>query len=173
MNALEQSLEISNDDGLATVSFFAIEKQFGHEIRIERDGKKIVLRTDDQIAASWPPAPPLQDIHFEERENGQLLFGVGMAGNTHYSLSIAAEKTTLKFEFAAFVKNEPGFVGTSYRMDQSVDCQLITGLLFPHKNSQPISADQSSFEKNLIIEPIAHDDGSLPRTIQWGFDIRL
>jgi hypothetical protein len=68
----------------------------------------------------WPPSPPLQEMHFESREGVELALPVGMAGKSHWSISIelCAATGRLTFDVACRVRTVPDFLGSSYTIIQ-------------------------------------------------------
>lgn len=66
----------------------------------------------------WPPSPVLQELHLEPRGNGQqLALLVGMAGTSHWSLSMELDPAAGRavFDVACRVKRAPGELGSTYR----------------------------------------------------------
>lgn len=169
MDVLERRLTTQGDKAVVAASFYGVENRFGHEIRLELKNGIFVLRTDDRITGNWPPCPPIQDIHFESRDDGDVLFGVGMAGKTHYSLSIVAGEHQMKFEFAANVKDLPEHLGTTYLITENtipeseIALEEVIGLL-------PETESTNSDEKRSF-GPSPTQTFRPPTTIQWGFTL--
>ena len=68
----------------------------------------------------WPPTPPLQQLTRETRGNSTVLLGVGMAGRSHWSVSILADGNRLLFDAACRVRGEPGFLGSTFELPSDV-----------------------------------------------------
>ena len=68
----------------------------------------------------WPPSPPLQEVHFESRPGVELALPVGMAGKSHWSISIelCAATGRLTFDVACRVRSVPVFLGSKYAIIQ-------------------------------------------------------
>lgn len=63
----------------------------------------------------WPSSPPLVELSEVPLPHGSALVGVGSAGKTHYSVSVAAEpEGGLRFEFACRLATAAGWLGTTY-----------------------------------------------------------
>ena len=184
----EPRLCIENAGKTICVEFYRFAKQFGHRIGFHGfNSQPIFANTVETFSEQvWPDAPPVQDVHFEDRGTSQVLLGLGMAGKSHYSVSIGSNlRDELKFEFACHVKEKPGFLGTVYSF-----AQASTGFHHSIKQGiidQVISQDEHSlteFESvaetdslqnraGLRVTPRTAYDGSASQTIQWGFSIRF
>lgn len=72
----------------------------------------------------WPPSPALQDLSVEQRtQNRQVGLMVGMAGNSHWSMSIENDHTqrSLLFDVACRVADESaGILATTYKSNVPV-----------------------------------------------------
>jgi hypothetical protein len=98
--------------------------------------------------ARWPASPALQEVTLSAPGARPALLAVGHAGRSHYAASVAVdpeEADTLRFEIACRLAEEPGWVGSTYRM--------------PGADPDPVR--------------IAAPDpgGSLPRTVRWSYRI--
>jgi len=179
----EPRLCIENSGKTICVEFYRFGKQFGHRIGFHGfNGQPIFANTVETFSDPvWPDAPPVQDVHFEERGSSQVLLGLGMAGKSHYSVSICSNtRDELKFEFACHLKENPGFLGSVYSFTPaSSGChQMIDRVIRPHEHSliEFESADQTENLENragLWVTPQTKYDGVASQTIQWGFSIRF
>lgn len=98
----------------------------GHSLAWVREGQSTTmlesLEGDDQSA--WPPSPPLQQLSIEQRETGDVALLVGMAGKSHWSLSVEAlPDGALRFEAAcrlspaeAQLPAHARWLGSTYRI---------------------------------------------------------
>lgn len=193
MDGLERKLTVERDQDRISVQFYRFENRFGHQIDIDLAAGSLKLRTDDALVDEWPPSPPLQDIHFEDRGEHQLLFGVGMAGQTHYSLSIDCDlRHELKFEFAARLKALPDFLGTRYRLMKddlgggharellglvSVDMTTALHVEFSEGKTETLTvmpaAARTPNPGETDGETPTWQPADLPITAQWSFALRL
>ena len=80
----------------------------------------------------WPPSPPLQDLHLESRGGGATVaLAVGMAGRSHWSLSVEALPAgELRFDVACRTIDPPGPLGSSYHLVISSFCSLAMQFLY-------------------------------------------
>ncbi len=70
----------------------------------------------------WPPSPPLQQLHVEDRAGGgRVALLVGMAGQSHWSLSVEALPALRQLVFDAACRlggsadSRSGRLGSGYR----------------------------------------------------------
>ncbi len=70
----------------------------------------------------WPPSPPLQSLHQEQRPGGvQVALLVGMAGSSHWSAAIElCAGGGVTFDVACRVRSEPESLGNLYRLGPGV-----------------------------------------------------
>jgi len=67
----------------------------------------------------WPAAPVLTEVSRIDVAGSPAIGGVGRAGRSHYSLSMAihpAEPDTLVVEVACRIHEPPGWLGSTYRV---------------------------------------------------------
>src|SRR6202142_1382734 len=93
------------------------------------DGSTVTLASQEgQPDDSWPPSPPLQSLNLETRPNGnQTIMLVGMAGRSHWSMSVEADlsRNHLAFDIACRVRERPVWLGSTY---QTLDQHGLAGL---------------------------------------------
>ena len=72
------------------------------------------LEGNDQVV--WPPSPPLQQLTFEERPRGPIALLIGMAGTSHWSVSVEADtaRGEIVFDVACRISQQPPFLGSTY-----------------------------------------------------------
>jgi hypothetical protein len=102
--------------------------RFLHELALRcGDGWVTVLQSREGNAhEEWPPSPPLQEARLEARPEGRrVALLVGMAGSSHWSLSVEADAAAgrLSFEAACRAQAPPRFLGSTYRAAH--ECRLL------------------------------------------------
>src|SRR5579871_4082111 len=82
--------------------------RFAHGIDLCIDGQyrraleSVEPSADEAWHDCWPPSPPLQDWHFNERGDVSIFMAVGAAGKTHWSMAIEIVRDRrITFEVAA------------------------------------------------------------------------
>ena len=82
------------------------------------DGSSGILASQEgRPDESWPPSPALQSLNLETRPDGnQTIMLVGMAGRSHWSMSVEADLTQnrLAFDIACRVHEPPVWLGSTY-----------------------------------------------------------
>jgi len=101
------------------VSFLRKGDRYGHRIFLREKDRwhDLLISQEGGSESRWPPSPPLQEVHIEKRgEARQVALAVGMAGDSHWSLSceLDARAGTLHFDVACRFKEEPECLGSCY-----------------------------------------------------------
>ena len=88
--------------GPLRIGFHWHRDRFAHSISVEREGRSFPLLAscEGDEHADWPPSPPLQELHFEERSTGRVALLVGCTGGGHWSLAIEEAESGFRFDVA-------------------------------------------------------------------------
>ena len=83
---------------------------------VDGQARPLLSSIEGTPSDEWPPSPPLQEVHFESRSGVELALPVGMAGKSHWSISIELCVATgrLTFDVACRVRSVPEFLGSTY-----------------------------------------------------------
>jgi len=153
------SVTLESDDGSLRVVFRWEGDRYGHEI-LTADGRKLTS-VEGTPEASWPPSPPLQQLSKEALGDQTIVFGVGAAGTSHWSLSVDVERSeagpAICFDWACRVKDPPQVVGSTYRGDRSI-------LDVDAGGSRQVDPDNVSVRVEPS-EPVA------PGTVRWSYRV--
>jgi hypothetical protein len=141
---------------------------------------------------AWPPSPPLQNLHQQEMPTGDLAaLGVGMAGTSHWSLSVEAsvDQPTFTCDVACRVKEEPGDLTVTWEAGENITVNAIAERfveLAAAIGGVRVSVDeQDEFAADLSVgNRIEHPGqriclapqrtaGAPPTTIRWRYRIEL
>ena len=180
-------LVIKKNDLAVSVSFEKLPDRFSHQIEFSNPERKILLVSEegssDQI---WPASPALQELHFESRTESDVLLAVGMAGDSHYSLSVESNRVNeLRFQFASRFKKQPEFIGSSYKVIQATmgdtatndptDINLLENELFEiaTSNETELTTEFTDGKTARIQALNLNRPELLPSTLQWGFTLIL
>ncbi|MBI3465753.1 MAG: hypothetical protein HY000_22275 [Planctomycetes bacterium] len=131
---------------------------------------------------AWPASPPLQSLHCEDRPDGkQLALLVGMAGRSHWSLSLELDPAlgTVTCDVACRLHDEPGALTSTYRIVQT-PVSMIGGSLALSSGARrfqlllPQTADQHRCGLGIsgasqVVVRNALASGPLPRTERWRY----
>jgi hypothetical protein len=103
------------------VVFRRLGDRFAHRVElVEGSHSTSILESlEGEPDDPWPPSPPLQELHFEDRPAGRrLALLVGRAGASHWSLSVEWDPHSARFSFdvACRVRSAPERLGSRYRL---------------------------------------------------------
>ena len=144
----------------------------------------VCLETAPRLATDnpqWPSSPPLVEIAEMQLPQGPALLGVGLAGKSHYSLSVTSEPGgTLLFEFACRLATPAGWLGTTYvvrEVGRAVPV-LIEPVGLAEVSTSGARPDQPQNSRILQISPGSTDDNGKKSsergsTVQWGYRLRI
>ncbi|MFV1964809.1 MAG: hypothetical protein ACC628_05260 [Pirellulaceae bacterium] len=101
------------------IAFRRLEDRIAHTLGLRHGGidRPLLTSLERTGEESWPSSPPLQQVSVESLPDGRrAAFLVGMAGRSHWSLSIAegACGQDWLFDVACRVQQNPVWLGSSY-----------------------------------------------------------
>jgi hypothetical protein len=183
-----QRIEIGSETGLQGVLEAVDEWPSAAEV-----AEAEVASVERMAAADdWPPSPPLQDVHLEERPDGrQLALMVGRAGASHWSISceLAPAAGELLFDVACRIKEPAPWLGSTYQLPSgvayhgdAVGGELLCGenLLCRIVAAANCKVVWNEDARGLIFRPVVSAEelgidspGSFPRTIRWGYKLEF
>jgi hypothetical protein len=121
---LEEHLDVpAGDAGRLRVAFEHVGDRFRHVIGLSSAGefRPLIASVEGDASQAWPPSPPLQQLHVESRgEQGDVALLVGMAGRSHWSLSVEpcggpiGDAVGFIFDVACRSPEVPQFLGSRY-----------------------------------------------------------
>lgn len=134
--------------------------------RLVRDGEGVAESVEGDADDLWPPAPPIQQLSLETIDGSKVLLGVGAAGRCHWSISVAVDPSMrgLKFDLACRSREVPGFIGSTYRLDNSVT-------LTPLDASEIFVPTDPDDRQSLRIEAVVPRQPSTQQTHRWAYQI--
>jgi len=174
-------LETIDEQGIGfRVTFVWHRDRFAHTVGIV-DNERLspmlasLEGTDDD---DWPPSPPLQNLTIEDRRDGhRVALLVGMAGTSHWSVSIepaaAADEMGFIVDVACRVKTQPRNLGSVYRamaVPAQVDSTraIVGGLV--GVDAQPTESVLKIAESDIVVRP-SHVASESPITVRWQYRI--
>lgn len=108
---------IATDGGLIA-AFLRHDDRTGH--RIDFRDRGLLQSVESDSSEPWPLSPPLQQLSIEDLGAGPVGLLVGMAGKSHWSVSVEAREEMLVFDVACRVRGEPERLGSTYRVDGEI-----------------------------------------------------
>ena len=137
----------------------------------------------------WPPSPPLQSLHTEQRPGGPCLLLVGMVGPNHWSVSIEPRDSELTFDVACRIKRWPGgdgavTLGSGYRSMVAAQPTSPGQLMVPVADAElyidSVAPDDYQPAAQLVVTDtgfrvvrLLDRDQPLPVTVRWRFRMAL
>jgi hypothetical protein len=114
----------------------------------------------------WPPSPPFQQLHVEERPTGRVILLVGMAGRTHWSAAVEAtvDRNGIAFDVAARYQTPPEYLGSNYPYVDSSSTSRLTWAA----NQKTILETNETFSDGPSIRPLG-EFPSPPATVNWKY----
>jgi hypothetical protein len=158
------------------------------------DGSVVALRSAEGTSLeSWPASPPLQQLSFLDLpDSRRVALLVGMAGQSHWSLSVTSGPDELVFEAACRVNKRPERLCSEYRemaarLRQDANsarfglfegkCELSVSLLHPNGSSRIItSGDRTAVvcrDAPPGVQTTTGPTSDRPATMRWDYRIRL
>lgn len=184
VNSQPTTLDAVNKHGRGfRVNFVWHRDRYAHTVAVvEGDHITPVLASGEGTEFDdWPPSPALQDLSIEHRGDDQsVALLVGMAGTSHWSLSIDANRTepTLVFDVACRVTDQPRQMGSWYRTMIPANTERLTAKFDDSWQLALLKIDQQP-----PFELFATDDGVTlalsemliepPTTVRWKYVISL
>ena len=148
-----------------TIQFPRSGDRFAHSILL--DGQPVATSLEGGDADDWPPSPPLQQLSIEDLGNGPVGLLVGMAGRSHWSLSVELQGNEVVFDAACRIRGDGGELGSHYRLhgeQHRLNWRVDSG-----PGLAAAELDVSSEEAVIrIIDTI--DDGA---TLRWRYRLTL
>ena len=92
------------ENGALRIGFHWHRDRFAHTIGFVADGRFVPVMASMEGTSEevWPPSPPLQELHFEDRPEGRVALLVGRTAGVHWSLAVdrAAEVDFFRLDVA-------------------------------------------------------------------------
>lgn len=141
---MENQLEIAATDSLLLrVRFFRQADRFSHHVAlVDRGAPPVTLPLLSAVEGSdqqhWPPSPTLQDLAVEPSRNGTDAGGdpalaghvgllVGMAGKSHWALSVESRPgaSAFTFDVACRIQAQPEWLGSCYALESEAEWEAL------------------------------------------------
>ncbi len=104
--------------GSTVVEFTWERDRWRHEVLTPRGGwGSLEAAADGRSDARWPASPVLVEVSLVELAGGPAVLGIGLAGRSHFSLSVAScpdLADTLLFEAACRIQDRAAWLGSTY-----------------------------------------------------------
>jgi len=121
-NLVNQSVEvaasIATSDGLLRVEFYRVADRYAHRI-VHQQAPGVLQSVEGDADDVWPPSPPLQQLSLEEHSGSAIALLLGMAGKSHWSMSVEAKEQQLLFDVACRLSGEHPRLSSTYQASNS------------------------------------------------------
>jgi len=145
MSAAALRAPVSLTIGRTTLKFTWVHDRWTHEVLLPDGSAWRSLEGPSALGGDprWPGSPVIVELSRLEGPSGPAILGVGLAGRSHFSVSIGrAEADGIRCECAVRIMEPPAWLGSSYAAPAGV----------------------------VRILPAA-DEVRPPATVQWGYDL--
>ncbi len=169
------------------VRFCPLGDRYAHEIVLAAAGDWTLLAASIEAPPeeSWPPSPTLQSLDIAEpTESGPLALLVGMAGQSHWSASVAIDKAagSVTFDVACRLRSgQRGRLASSYLLAEKSVSRDARGAVLVGADGSRVRVDileamgpaRLTIDRDrLIIAPLAVDVLTTATTVRWGYRFR-
>lgn len=148
------------------------EDRFGQVIAVSSQNQWLAcLRSlEGTSAEDWPASPAFQQATQEPMPDGRSqMFLVGMAGKSHWSMSVSPDSGGLVFDVACRVKEPPQRLGSHYEGATAGDFSNLLLCELVELPDHP--ATRSQTQQQLALLPQVQVELKLPATIRWKYRI--
>ncbi len=158
------------------VRFFWQSDRYAHEIsrRAMNVWHPAWMSVEGSPADDWPPSPPFQSLHIQQRDDGRTLaLLVGMAGKSHWSASIEieAESPSVLFDVACRVRDcEAGPLGSTYRAAKGAIGGDVGLAIELSRRFGPATLQHAAGQTRVVAQSSAV---AAPQTVRWDYRLCL
>lgn len=163
--------------GGVSVHFWREADRFQHQIAVETSGERPLWLSSIEGEANdvWPPSPPLQELHLEDRPGGkQVALLVGRAGRAHWSLSVEADGAheTLLFDVACRSLCDAERLHSSYRFSEGCELEA-ERVLFSRHELRLLQGEMRFVDADHLLIGPRRDEANAGkvRTFRWRYRI--
>jgi hypothetical protein len=162
------------------VKFERAGDRFAHRIfwSVPDGSRGVLISQNGGPQETWPASPALQSLHTETRPGGGLAaMLVGMAGRSHWSMSVEADGAgnRLLFDVACRVQERPGWLGNTYLMSfENGNVWSPGGLLLTAWHGDAVRKEIAvQIDSASVRIPAAASAEDYPQTIRWRYAIEI
>lgn len=179
MNHLIESI---NEHGLGIAGDFRERNgQIDHRWFLVKNERRLPILQSVESTLEWPPSPPVQQFSIEEHDSGTVAMGLGMAGNSHWSVSFQFDRKSVCIvaDIACRTPDGSPQLVTTYQLlhdpfvnipenQLSIESDLGTVLLCGGMGTD-LSINQLSDPAQVAISPLE----VIPQNTTWRWTYRL
>lgn len=186
MTITQPSHECIELDGgvLGRLSFEWMGDRYQHRWHFGEDSQRIIESVESDHSQHWPVSPPLQQVYRQTFDDGRdVMFGIGMAGRGHWSVSftLVPDLKSWIVELACRSSSEPQRLCSSYLLkgnwqpeskgsDGTLSACVLSDVGLRIEPLSILSRLELSYP-DMMVKPDQIPSGLT--TIQWGYRLRL
>jgi hypothetical protein len=142
-------------DGIRVV-FYRVGDRIAHRIEVvdpnTNDWLPALTSVEGTSDDPWPPSPPFQQLHVEQRPMGPIVFLIGMAGRSHWSaaVDIVADRRGIRFDVAVRLQTSPEKLGSRYEPIASTTPVEFHGVTVPELPQQSPATVSWVYEARVL-----------------------
>lgn len=186
MTVIQRTNECVELDGgvLGRLGFEWIGDRYLHRWHFGSQSQPVLESIESDHSLHWPVSPPLQQVYRQTFDDGRdVMFGIGMAGRGHWSVSftLVPDLNCWVVELACRSTSEPQRLCSSYRLSDSwkpVDAQTdqsLSACELPEfgLRLEPLSILSRLEFSGTELQVLPDQIPSGTMTVQWGFRLRV
>ncbi len=154
------------------VQFQRVEDRYAHSIWLDDD--QVLQSLEGDAGQIWPASPPIQQLSLEDQGSATVALGLGMAGISHWSLSVAPQETGFLFDVACRLLGpdpQAGQLGSSYRLNPDWKARSHTAIQSA-ASGMKIWIEPMDSQLVWASESMFRIDAS-PATGRWRYGVRV
>jgi hypothetical protein len=147
--------------------------RYAHRLQMTDGGEEeVCLESLEGVdGENWPPSPALQQLSFQPAASGSpCALLVGMAGKSHWSMSVEANELSLLFDVACRVHEPPERLGSRYRVVRPTIPGGLKCVVEAEANEGLVVLDNG--DEQVAVLPAGTVE-VLPVTLRWRYRLRL
>lgn len=172
MTATKLSIAALDERGEGLIlEFQKLADRYAHSIVLRNSDFELsrLQSVEGTDTESWPPSPPCQQLSIEQQDAGDVALLVGMAGKSHWSMSVQARideemGPLLEFDIACRLGNgvdSIDWLGSTYQVEGKEP------LCWQKRNTLRDHVELTHSEG--ILKFVAQPQNDKPKTVRWGF----
>ena len=159
--------------------------RYAHSIQCKLNGAwlELLASIEGDHRDDWPASPPLQQLHIEQRDERHLAFLIGMAGKSHWSLSIELDPNARRVEcdVACRLRTPAERLASTYHIAHPADGVRPQEALWTLDGVR-CRLEAASDRAPTCISPAGEDKveitpmavlGEYPQTVRWKYALSL
>ena len=186
MNQRDESIQFKLTEGVGLrTTFVWRDDRYAHVVTlIEPKGEHMLLESaEGKPDDPWPSSPAFQQLSVQGTGDQRVVFLVGMAGKSHWSMSVVVSQPQrgIVFDVACRVNESVGILGSSYLADGYTmvdpstavgECGAIRYALVLGPKMTPVAQSLTTSADQLRVDCLT-THSTVPYTARWQYAVAL